>query len=113
MLLCFLMAWLAYSLCFLFTVVNGASASWYVEGIIMHLPFWFFAMLIGGLITKLQIPRRVTFALEGLLIALLLLPLVYKPSGGLRDLYEVAFYITDYLLCLALLKKLRARIIKP
>jgi hypothetical protein len=111
-LLCFLTAWLAYSLYFLFTVVNGSSGNWYMAGIIMHLPFWFFAMLTGGLITKLQIPRKVTFVLEVLLIALLLLPLWYKPSDSIKGYYQIAFYIIDYLLCLALLKKLRARMIK-
>jgi hypothetical protein len=111
-LLCFLTAWLAYSFYFLFTVVNGSSGDWYMGGIIMHLPFWFFAMLVGGLIVKILIPKKVTFLLEVLLMALLLLPVIYKPATGAFDYLVFPFNAVNYFLCLALLKKLRLRIIK-
>lgn len=112
MLLCFLTAWLAYSLYFLFGVAYAQPGTWYLYGFMLHMPLWIGALLIGGLVTLLQIPRKVTFVLEVLLIAMLLLPVVYKPAITAFDYLVLPFYAIDYLLCLALLKKLRARIIK-
>ncbi len=113
MLLCFLMAWLAYSLSFLFTMLYGQpGTSGYFYGFMLYMPLWAGALLIGGLVKQLQIPRKVTFALGALLFAVVLLPLAYKPATAAFDYLVLPFYAIDYLLCLALLKKLVARITK-
>jgi hypothetical protein len=117
-LLVFLTAVLAYSLFFVvalaYSVPMGAY-NWihaYTFGFILHMPLWFGALLIAGLILKKPFPRKMTFILEALLFGLLLLPLALNNPREFFDYILLPYYAVDFLLCLALLLKLRMRVIK-
>lgn len=117
-LLVFLTAVLAYSLFFVAALAYSqpmgaySLSQAYIFGFILHLPLWFGALLIAGLILKKPFPKKVTFILESLLFAMLLLPLILKDPREFFDTILLPYYAVDFLLCLALLLKLRVRVVK-
>lgn len=117
-LLVFLTAVLAYSLFFVSAIAYSqpmgsySKVSSYVYGFILHMPLWLGALLIAGLILKKPFPRKMTFILEALLFGLLLLTLILKDPREFFDYIVLPYYAVDFLLCLALLLKLRIRLIK-
>ncbi|MEL1245229.1 hypothetical protein AAEO56_13210 [Flavobacterium sp. DGU11] len=117
-LLVFLTAVLAYSLFFVSAMAYSqpmgsySKVSSYVHGFILHMPLWLGALLIAGLILKKPFPRKMTLILEALLFGLLLLPLILKDPRVFFDYIVLPYYAVDFLLCLALLLKLRIRLIK-
>lgn len=79
---------------------------------IFHGPVWIGLFLLADLVIKVRIPRKMTFVLEGLVFGFMLAPLVYTPSAEQYDYMEPVFYVIDFLLCLALLAKLRLRFVE-
>lgn len=83
-----------------------------IYGFFLHGPVWLLFFLLADLVFKIRIPRPAVFVLEGLLFVLLLLPFVYDPSADAYNYIEIGYHIVDFLLCLALLTKLRLRLVK-
>jgi hypothetical protein len=118
-LLLFLTATLAYSLYFLFELgwkgyhIGEFTAGYYFWGILLHVPWWIVGLYIAHQYLKISIPRKVTFLLEALLFGALLAPLVISTKQYPFDYVFIPFGIIDFFLCLALLTKLRLRLVKP
>ena len=117
-LLVFLTATLAYSLYFLFELgwkgyIGEFTADHYFWGVIVRAPWWMIGLFIADRLMKITISRKVTFLLEALLFGALLAPLVISTKQYPFDYVFIPFGIIDFFLCLALLTKLRLRLIEP
>lgn len=85
----------------------------YLWGFLLHMPLWLAAFFICGLLFKRPFPRKIVFLLEALLFGLLLAPIVLSNPREQYDYIVLPFYAVDFFLCLALLIKLRIRLIEP
>lgn len=108
---------LAYSLFFLFEWAwsdfrtGKFTADFYFWGMILHTPWWMLGLFVSDRIFKIRIPKKFTFILEVLLFMILVIPVVSSPPLQLLDYLFFPYGVIDFFLCLALLLKLRMRVL--
>lgn len=78
---------------------------------ILHLPVWFIVLLISGIAVKKAIPDKAIYIAALLLLCFLITPLILSKVIVLYDNMVIAFYAADFFFCLAILLKMKNRMI--